>query len=91
MQNNVLMSQPVAQQMVNLINNFPKGIGIIGINGNGLLEVVEPGTLFRAPWVHAPTQSTSPGNPGDEAYDANYYYVYTNGNGWGRVGLETGW
>ena len=91
MQNNVLMSQPVAQQMVNLINNFPTGIGILAVNGNGVLEVVEPGVFFRSPWVAAPAESASPGNPGDEAYDANYHYVYTAGNGWGRVQLDTGW
>lgn len=35
-----------------------------------------------------PSSSTDPGNPGQIAYDANYFYVCTGTNQWGRVEIS---
>jgi hypothetical protein len=37
-------------------------------------------------WKPVPASSLSSGNDGDEAIDANYYYVFTNGV-WKRISL----
>ena len=49
-----------------------------------------PPTWVTAPhWVSVPGSSSASGNPGDEAYDANYLYVCVSANTWKRVALSS--
>lgn len=39
----------------------------------------------------APASSSSPGNPGEIAYDADYLYVCVSTDTWKRIAFELGW
>lgn len=41
--------------------------------------------------VAAPAASGDPGADGQIAIDANYFYMYNTGDGWGRIPIQYGW
>ena len=59
-----------------------------------VVSAANNGTLFVRPhvediWQGVPATSTSPGSKGDNAFDANYFYVCVATNTWKRVALST--
>jgi len=68
-------------------------------NGCALFSIGGTNSSWRVPtssgggstnglqWVSAPASTNSPGNPGDIAFDGNYYYICMDTNLWRRTTL----
>lgn len=59
-----------------------------------VVNAANNGTLFVRPtiediWQKVPATASSPGRKGDNAFDANYFYVCVATNTWKRVELQT--
>lgn len=59
-----------------------------------VVSAANNGTLFVRPhaediWQGVPATASSPGQKGDNAFDANYFYVCVATNTWKRVALST--
>lgn len=67
-------------------NNVVSVAAVVSASNNGVL-FVRP--HVEDIWQNVPATSTSPGSKGDNAFDANYFYVCVATNTWKRVALST--
>ncbi len=67
-------------------NNIVSVAAVLSSGNNGIL-FVRP--HVEDIWQGVPATATSPGQKGDNAFDANYFYVCVATNTWKRVALST--
>lgn len=67
-------------------NNIVSVAAVLSSGNNGIL-FVRP--HVEDIWQGVPTTASSPGRKGDNAFDANYFYVCVATNTWKRVALST--
>lgn len=67
-------------------NNIISVAAVVSASNNGILFVRPHAEDI---WQGVPATSSSPGQKGDNAFDANYFYVCVATNTWKRVALST--
>ena len=61
----------------------------IAKNGGLVLQTLQAISAKFPNWVAVPTTASSPGTPGQVAYDATHFYICVQTNVWVRATLST--